>query len=317
MDENTQESLRNKHQETLRRRIAEEHARRGTTQPPPDRVEVVASLRGTACVRVTGDGLEFARNLPMEDGEPSTFTVDELIGTAEHQYKWRREMKLSRTHSVESMDAITRPAGARVTTVTVSYLSHREPAVVTYHAKAIRTSDALRDEETDWRFDHNLEEGWWTHDKGPAAMARMRRNAARASTQQPMTVCALLAEWLRGQDDRSRASRLLFAANAGVRGTKVPWRALTNIEARNGRIIGTVGLGERARMRNGEIFLKGKTLPETVVAALAGRTVGDVVAHPVFGAHRLSGARNTREGLVLVAATPPVPYDELWSEIGE
>lgn len=157
----------------------------------------------------------------------------------------------------------------------------------------------------------------WSDANGLDEFVRAQRmRSDRAAARGGALVDPVLAAHLAGQRNLQPCRRLLFSIIQGVRSRHTLVTGVTNARLKDGRLIARVELGPDVAWRDGELTLKDRCLPETMVSALSGRPVDDLVAHPLLRGMTIRRARNTRDGLVAVVEAVGIPYDAVWSRLG-
>lgn len=131
-----------------------------------------------------------------------------------------------------------------------------------------------------------------------------------------MMVDVVLARRLRQVANRSTARRALFALSQGAEIRKTEWEDVSHTAVRNGVAFATMALAADTTWRLNELRIKGRNLPETALAAMADRSLRDMVEIPILEGLVVRRARNGSEGLVATCVLETEPYTEVWRDLG-
>jgi hypothetical protein len=162
-----------------------------------------------------------------------------------------------------------------------------------------------------------INERSWTDASALDEFVRSQRmRADRVTARGGALVDPVLAAHLAAQRNHQPCRRLVFSIIQGVRSRHTLVSGVSNARLKDGRLIARVELGPGMAWRDGELTLKDRSLPETMVSALSGRPVDDLVAHDMLRGMTIRRVRNTRDGLVAIVEAEGVPYDVVWNRLG-
>lgn len=311
----------------LRRGVAQHHAENGTSAPPPEAVIVQIIVEGHAIVAFPVDGDTQLHNIgftimPGEEASAGRHAA-RIVAKGE---MWRRWHHRVAALDLEVEDALRQMAshtnieilGARRNGVTGSAAE----ISVDYRAEIRQLDGSLRLASASWSVTrHESDTGraeWQLRENASVipTQRRLSRMLAKSGGRPSIVVERALATRMSQMPDRNEAYKRLFAAAHGQVGTKVPWRSITLLEAREGRVIATIPLSQTARIRSDTVTMKGQALPQTVQVALAGRRIEEVVRHPLLDGRIIRRARSTKSDTVIELERDDVEYDTLSRTLG-
>lgn len=131
-----------------------------------------------------------------------------------------------------------------------------------------------------------------------------------------MTVDTLFASRLRGVPDKAVARRLLFALSQCQEYRTTMVSDVSHTAIRDGQILATLTLGNDVTWRMGEIRIKGRGLPQSILPSMAGRRVGEVVDLSAVRDRVIRSVRSGADGLVIRCENAMEPYGRVWRDLG-
>ena len=146
---------------------------------------------------------------------------------------------------------------------------------------------------------------------------RIRRGRVdETAADRGVRVDRIFADRLRAIPDRTVSRRALFALSQCQERRNTLIANVSHTAIRDGIAFATVDLSREVTWRLGEIRIRERRLPETLMPLLKGRTVRDIVDLPGLGAAVVHGVRSTPEGIVVRCAAETERYGDVWRDLG-
>lgn len=180
-------------------------------------------------------------------------------------------------------------------------------------------SHALKDDTVDVVITPAGSSGQWCV-IGPRDFPREQRARRQrhdpASDDRGMTVDALFAARLRGVPDKAVARRLLFALSQCQEYRMTTLADVSHTAIRDGLILATLALGNDVTWRMGEIRIKGRSLPQSILLSMPGHRVAEVVDLPAVRDRVIRSVRSGAEGIVIRCENAMERYGRVWRDLG-
>lgn len=306
----------------LQAAVALHHATHGTTAPPPSTVSVQTIVEDHAIVAFPVDGDDephrIGMNLPTPEDASDGRHAARIVDKAGLWQRWHPRVAAADKTVEEALRRMTVDTRVEILGVRRNDVSGSPDEVsIDYRADVRQLDGSLRPVNATWsvtRYENDSGKMDWRLRENASLLPTQRRLArmlAAAGDRPRLLVEQALARTLTRMPERNEAWKRLFAAANGQVGTKVPWRSVTLLEAREGRIVATIPLSQKARIRSDTITIKGQTLPQTVQTAMAGRAVESMVEHPLLAGRTIRRVRSTRTDTIIELERDDVEYEQL------
>lgn len=307
--------------ERLRKALTRHHGKYGTAFPEVESIRHIVDITGSRYVYDAP-----AETKPLHIPERITHRTEDELDDIAAQIVLEAEGRRTIEKAIEKSEkdaerciskALQQDAktviGLRRTGISID----RDGDAIHYMASVQALSTLLKAETVEIACRHDLAtDTWHVKDRDAYVKEQRARRKRLESSGQGLLVDRVLARVLADKENKAPVRRAIFALSQGAEQRRTDWPEIRNAKPVDGRIIARVDLGNGIRWCDGEIVLKGRNLPETVIGALAGRPVSDVVDMTALEGAVIRSARNTARGLVMQAELSAEPYEELWIRIG-
>lgn len=306
----------------LRSAIDEQHRRNGTRHPRADGIRRILDAQGYRNVYdVTDEAspVPVPANISHVTQGDIDYVARQIIRNAEGRWHDREAILQA---DMEVRDAVRLQLKGTICEIRdvvrkdVVFVGH---TMVNYDVTVGDLSAVLRPSTSHLLVRHIIGGGIWEIPVRDAYVREQRLRLARMRTGQgdgDLLVDAVLSRRLSRIPNRAPVRRMLFAIAKGQDQRKTDWDDISGIKPDNGRIVARIRIARDTSWRNGELTIKNRMLPETVISALPGRSLTDVVDDVLLQGAVITGARNTKDGLVIRAQLEPHRYDDLWKRVG-
>lgn len=305
----------------IRDAVLEHHRDNDTTLPPADDIRHDINAHGERwSYGVVGEEgrLAIPESVEHRTVEDLRRIAGAIVGQAEIRAKRIRALKADAKAVQKKIQSLLEGTSCSLLHVDRTAIDV-EKSKVTYDLTFEGLNNALSGHRWKERVDLFIGQREWRDSRIDDLLSEQRRRHRKLTKDRPdrgLMVEAVLAAMLATKQNKAPVRKMLFQMKQNVASAKSEWHDISKPKIQDGCVIATIELTSSASWRNGRLLLKRKTLPHTVITALKGRRLRDVIEHPHVGDQVIISAKQMKEDLVIKTKTMMVPFSEVWENSG-
>lgn len=308
--------------ERLRGALERRHMAEGTILPRGEQVRRDHDATGIRYVYdVPGDveplAIPYSQHQTDADLE---IIASEMIRNAEGRRREMGEIRRSDRQVEKVVTEALRGTGAKVLSIKRKGITFTPDIIIYYQVRVRGLSSVLKPEESELAVRRlKKEDAWEIHKRAAYAKEQKARHARWMESgggAEGLKVDTVMCRCLQRVENRAPLRHIVFSLSQGQEHSRIEIAGIQNAKSHNGRIIGLVPIAPGVTWRDGELRLKNRILPETVLSGIEGLPIDRLIESDLLKGAVIRSGSNTKAGLIVRATLEPTPYEELWKMIG-